>query len=177
MWTDESGEVQNFTNLSSAPTHCTHKPHSVTLKMERVHSSETSEHIPTTQHRNPKDKHQMFSCFHIFTRVQAQYVHNTAASCSTFTAMYHCNKHTIFQKQQLHKQFTIQNVRTDLLDFPCRHSNKLLSFKSFYSTILTTSQQHTSQMAQAHFPFPLPQGTASFVHSFLYGMLRVNAIC
>jgi len=57
----------------------------VTLKIEAVYSTEPLQHIPTTQHRNPKDQDQLFSCFHIFTRVQAQCVHNNAASCSTVT--------------------------------------------------------------------------------------------
>ena len=61
-------------------------PPSFTIKMEAVHSSETPQHIPTKQHRNPNDKYQLFSCFHIFTSVQAQCVHNNAASCSTVTA-------------------------------------------------------------------------------------------
>jgi len=54
--------------------------------MAIVHSSETSQHTPTTQHKNPKEQDQLFSHFHICTRFQAQCVHNIAASCSTVTA-------------------------------------------------------------------------------------------
>ena len=91
-WTAERGEVHNYTNLSSAPTHSTHKPHSAILMMEAVRTSETSQHIYTTQHRNAKEQYQLFSCFRISTRVQAQGVHNIAASCSTITATYHSNQ-------------------------------------------------------------------------------------
>ena len=84
--------------------------------------------------------------------VQAQCVHNIAASCSTITTTYHCNQHTNFQTLQPHKQFTIQIVRTHSLHFPCTHSNKLLSLKSLYNADLTASQQHTLGNASSTTP-------------------------
>jgi hypothetical protein len=150
-WTAESSEVHNY-NPSSAPTYSTHKPHTFILMMEAVLTSEPSQHIHRTWHRNAKEQDQLFSCFRISTRVQAQGVHNIAASCSTVTATYHCNQHTNFQTPQHHKQFTIQAVRTDSLHFPCTHSNKLLSLQSLYSAELTTSHQHTSGDGLSTFP-------------------------
>jgi len=166
-WTARSSEVHTYTTLCSAPTHSTHKPHSIILMIEAVYPSETSQHRTETQ----KNK---INCFHVSTTVQAQCVHNNAASCSTVTATYHCNQHTNFQTPQHYKQFTIQTVRTHSLHFPCRHSNKLLS-----QTLCTvqSSVPHNSthqEMSQAHFPFSLLQGTASFVYYPLYELLCVR---
>jgi len=103
----QQGTSHSTCNLSSAPhiphtisamhltfhiqsqqctSHSTYKQHSVMCLMtEAVHTSETSQHIPTW-HRNTKEQDQLFSYSHIFTRVQAQCVHKIAASCRIFTA-------------------------------------------------------------------------------------------
>ena len=94
----------------------------------------------------------MFPYFHISTIIQAQCVQNIAASCSTITATYRCNRHTNLQTLQPHKQFTIQTVRTDSLHFPCTHSNQILSLKSPYTADLNNSQKHTSGNVSSIFP-------------------------
>jgi hypothetical protein len=52
-----SSILPNITDTSVSSQKLQHQgePDSVILKMEAVHSSKTSQHTPTTQHRNPKE--------------------------------------------------------------------------------------------------------------------------
>ena len=74
LWGSQLHQSQQCTS------HSTHKPPSFTLKMEAVHTYQTLVHTSTTQHTNPKEQDQLFSCFHISPTVQAQCVHNIAAA-------------------------------------------------------------------------------------------------
>ena len=143
---------------------------------DNAHCTAPPQHTPTTQHTNPKEQDRQFSCFHISTTVQAQCVHNIAASCSTVTATYRCNQHTNFQTPQPHKQFTIQTVTTHSLHFPCTYSNQLLSLQSLYTADLSTSQQHTSLNVSSTFPILSAPLYCIFSHCSLYVLLHVNVM-